>query len=132
MSRGQSMLPIHFLHSCNSRDIMMGSMDLIIEEEEDSDEYEEGEILVISDSEESEEEGDVSEEEVEREIHIEENLNEARNTEEEPRTVSTGRSIFPPLPPREMTYAEFRALAIEQEWQEALAYAMRIPDFNDI
>eukprot|EP00116_Pleurobrachia_bachei_P003686 sb/3463948/ len=91
MSRGQSILSLSTSSTlCNSRDIMMGSMDLIIEEEEeDSDEYEEGEILVISDSEESEEEGDVSEEESEREIHIEENLNEARNTEEEPRTLYT-------------------------------------------
>eukprot|EP00116_Pleurobrachia_bachei_P007724 sb/3467986/ len=131
MSRGQSMLSLSTSSTlCNSRNRMMGSMDLIIEEseEEESDEYEEGEILVISDSEESE--GDVSEDESDGEVMIEANLNETLNVEEEPRTVS--RMPFPPPPPRQMTYEEFRALAIEQEWQEALAYAMRIPEFDDI
>ena len=65
---------------------------------------------------------------------VEKNANEEviEQNEEVPIEVPRRRSsggFFPPRPPRQMTYAEFRAAAIEAEWQEALAYAMRIPEF---
>ena len=137
MSRGRSMSMLSFSTSSTlgNRERMIGSMSLIVEEEEeeeDSDDYEEGEILVISDSEDSEEVGEESEVEVvEVKTEEENDQEEVMKVEvpvEEPRQLSVGR-FFPPRPPREMTYAEFRSAAIEAEWQEALSHAMRIPEF---
>eukprot|EP00116_Pleurobrachia_bachei_P009813 sb/3470075/ len=120
MSRGSSMLSLSTSSTLGNREKKVGSMCLIAEEDEDDaeDEESEGEILEVK--------------MVCSEADDEEETNEKNKVEvlqQEPRKVSQGR-VFPPPPPRQMTYQEYRAAAIQAEWQEALAYAMRIPDFE--
>eukprot|EP00116_Pleurobrachia_bachei_P009901 sb/3470163/ len=120
MSRGTSMLSLSTSSTLGNREKKVGSLGLITEEDEEDaeDEASEGEILEVK--------------MVCSEADDEEETNEGKKVEvlqEEPRKVSQGR-VFPPPPPRQMTYQEFRTAAIEAEWQEALAYAMRIPDFE--